>query len=348
MNFTQTIFYPISAVYSSIIRVRNLLFNKGILKSEKVSAKVISIGNLTVGGSGKTPTVIYVLELLKKNGYKPAVLSRGYRRKSKGYLFVSDGDNIFTNVDKSGDEIYLVTTECKVPAAVCEKRVEGAKNLLKDSNCDSIVLDDAFQHRWIKRDLDIIVFDQRFLTAQKRYQQRLLPIGLLREPMKSCSRADIIIINKKFSEHKDFGNEIYKFFSGKPVFYVGYKANAFVDVKKHTSYKTEEFIGQKSLVICGIARPHSFLSVLENNKIDISNKLLFTDHKEYSLKEINLIRKKFYDTNSYSVITTQKDAVKLQKYVKELDDIDIFYLHIEIEPENEEELNKMILNKLNK
>ena len=82
MNFTQTIFYPISAVYSSIMRVRNLLFNKGILKSEKVSAKVISIGNLTVGGSGKTPTVIYVLELLKKNGYKPAVLSRGYRRKT--------------------------------------------------------------------------------------------------------------------------------------------------------------------------------------------------------------------------------------------------------------------------
>ncbi|MFH0733102.1 MAG: tetraacyldisaccharide 4'-kinase [bacterium] len=348
MILSRLLLYPISIIYSLVIKVRNILFNKGLFKAVKVSANVISIGNITVGGSGKTPTVIYMIELLKSMGIKTGVLSRGYRRKTKGYLFVSDGNKIFANVADAGDEIYLAAEECKVPAAVCEKRVEGAQKLIKDAKVEAIILDDAYQHRWIYRDLNVLIFDQRFLVVSKENQQQMLPMGLMREPFKECKRADVILINRKFSPHKEIPVKISKNFGDKPVFYVGYKANSFVDIKNHTHYKLDDFIGQKSLVVCGIAKPHSFLSVLENNKIDISNKLLFTDHKDYESKEISLIRKKFYDTNSNSVITTQKDAVKLKKYSKELDDIDIYYLKIELIPEEKEKFEKLILNKLNR
>ncbi len=347
MNLTQLIFYPISLIYLLIIKIRNLFFNKGIFKSVKVGRKVISVGNISVGGTGKTPTVIYITKLLQQMGKKTAVLSRGYRRKSKGYLLVSDGNKIYENVETAGDEIYLVAEECNTIAAVAENRVLGAKKVIEKLNPDVIILDDAYQHRWINRDLNILLFDQRFLGENKKYQQKLLPIGLLREPFSEIKRADMIIINRKFSEAKQISSDITKYFGNIPVFYAGYKANCFIDIKRHIKYDIKDFIGQVSLVICGIARPHSFIAALEGIGIDVSNKLIFVDHKDYDLKEINLIRKKFYDTNSYSVITTQKDAVKLKNFSRELDDIDIYYLHIDLVPDDKENFDKIIIDKIN-
>ncbi len=344
MNFTQLLFYPVSLIYSLVIKIRNMFFDKGLFKSGKVKSKVISVGNISVGGTGKTPTVIYITKLLQQIGKKTAVLSRGYRRKSKGYLLVSDGITIFENAETAGDEIYLVAEECNTIAGVCENRVEGAKKIIKNSNPDVIILDDAYQHRWIHRDLNILLFDQRFLGENKTYQQKLLPIGLMREPFTESKRADMIVINRKFSEPKEINKNITKHFGNIPVFYVGYKANYFVDIKSHTKYATKDFIGQVGLVICGIARPHSFIAALESIGIDVSNKLIFVDHKDYDLKEISLIRKKFYETNSYSVITTQKDAVKLKKFSRELDDIDIYYLHIDLVPDDKERFDNKILD----
>ncbi len=347
MNFTQLLFYPISLAYFVIIKLRNMFFDKGIFKVGKVKSKVISVGNISVGGSGKTPMVIYLTKLIKENGKKPAVLSRGYRRKSKGYLFVSDEEKIYKDVESAGDEIYLVAEECGVITAVSENRFYGAKKLIDQANPDVIILDDAYQHRWIHRDLNILIFDQRFLGENKVYQQKLLPIGIMREPFAECKRADMIIINRKFDEPKKISENITKYFNNIPVFYAGYKANYFVDIKTHVNYEIKEFIGQKSLVVCGIAKPHSFIAALEKIGLDVSNKLIFVDHKYYDLKEINLIRKKFYETNSYSVITTQKDAVKLKQFAIELDDIDIYYLHIELLPDDKENFDNKILNIIN-
>ncbi len=347
MNFTQLLFYPVSLIYLLVIKIRNIFFDKGIFKAGKVKCKVISVGNISVGGSGKTPTVIYLTKLLQSIGKKTAVLSRGYRRKSKGYLYVSDGSQVFETAETAGDEIVLVAEECNTIAAVCENRFEGAKKIIENDYPDVIILDDAYQHRWIHRDLNILLYDQRFLGDNKKYQQKLLPIGLLREPFNQSKRADMIIINRKFSQPKNINKNITKYFGNVPVFYAGYKANYFVDVKTHAKYETKDFIGQVSLVICGIAKPHSFISALETLGIDVSNKLNFVDHKDYDLKEISLIRKKFYETNSYSVITTQKDAVKLKKFSRELDDIDIYYLHIDLVPDDKENFDKKVLNILN-
>ena len=334
---------PFVVLYSVIIRTRNMFFDKGIFKTTKVDAKVISVGNLVVGGAGKTPAVILVTEELKKMGKKTGILSRGYRRTTKGYQFISDGNKFFKTVQEAGDEICLASSECMVPAAVAEKRVDGAKQFLKDAELDVIVLDDAYQHRWIHRDLNILVFDQKFLRVAGRMDQQLLPLGLMREPFTEAKRADLVIVNRKFSKKEELPKKILRYFEGKTIVHAYYKATGFYDVKDHKFYEMDEFKGQKSLVVCGIARPHSFLNVLKQNQIDLKNKLIFRDHKTYDMKEIQAIRKEFYDTNSYSVLTTQKDAVKLIDFSKEFDDIDIYYLKIEMIIEEKD----LFLNKLN-
>lgn len=356
LDFLRVILSPLVFVYMFITKIRNWLFDKNIFRVIKVDAKIISVGNLTVGGSGKTPAVMMISEMLKTKKKKVGVLSRGYGRNSFGYIYVSDGEKIKTSVDECGDEMYFMSDELKVPTAVAERRVDGAKRFIKDSGVDTIILDDAFQHRWIYRDVDVVIIEQSFLNkvGQFRFiefplgiEQRMLPLGLMREPFSSLNRASVVIINRKFSERTKIPKKLKKYFEDKQVFTGYFVAKGIYDVKTHHFFNTNEFQGQKSLLVCGIARPESFLKALEKNNIDITNKMIFPDHKNYTLKEVQDIRKKFYDTNSYSVLTTQKDAVKFTKYSKELDDIDIYYLKIELKLDEEEKFNELILKSIN-
>jgi tetraacyldisaccharide 4'-kinase len=347
MNLLRIILLPLVPVYAAVISIRNWFFDKNVFNSKKVNAQVISIGNITVGGSGKTPLVIYLTNLLKKEGQKVGVLSRGYGRRSSGYLLVSDGEKIFSKVEDCGDEIYHTVKECRVPAAVSEKRVSGAEKFIAETGINTIVLDDAFQHRWIGRDINLVICEQRFLNTANFINHSLLPTGNLREPFNSLQRADVIIINRKFSEPTEIPKKILRFFEGKNIYRAKYKAVKFVDVIKNIEYKIEDFTGQKSLLVSGIANPYSFINALRQSKVDTQNQIIFKDHKDYTHKEIQQIRKKFYSTNSYSVLTTGKDAVKLSKFSNELDDIDVYYLKIELQMDEEENFKKFILSRLN-
>lgn len=336
MNLFKLILYPLIPVYAFVISLRNFLFDKNVFKSRPVNAKVYSVGNITFGGSGKTPVTIYLTNLLKSGGKKVGVLSRGYGRKSIGYILVFNGRKFTTTVDKSGDEIYHTVLDCSVPAAVSENRVKGAERLISDTGVNTIVLDDAFQHRWIKRDVDILVIDQRFLTEDHFFINNLLPTGIMREPFSSIKRADVILINRKFMEKKDIPDDLKNFFEGKKIFTGYYKALSFFDVKHNTEHSIEEFQGQKSLVVSGIATPFSFLNILKQSKIDAQNRLIFKDHKRYNYNDVQRIRQLFYSTNSHSVVTTEKDAVKLTKFSREMDDIDIYYLKIKFALDDED------------
>jgi tetraacyldisaccharide 4'-kinase len=347
MDLLKILLYPLVPVYAVLIKARNWFFDKKIFKSQKVDARIISVGNITVGGSGKTPMVIYLSNLLKQQGIKAGVLSRGYGRKSKGYVLVSKGEQVLTTVDLCGDEIYHTAQECKVPAAVSENRVIGAERLIKETNVNTIILDDAYQHRWIDRDINLLLCEQRFLYDNSFTNQNLLPTGIMREPFDSIKRADAVIINRKFSEKKEIPDQLKKYFENKKQFTACYNAIGFYDVKKKINYKIEEFEGQKGLVVSGIANPYSFINVLKKTNVDTQNQIIFRDHKDYTLKEVQRIRKEFYSTNSHSVVTTEKDAVKLSKYSKELDDIDIFYLKIELEIDEPENFKEFLLKKFN-
>lgn len=347
MKVLKILLIPLVPVYALIIGLRNLFFDKSVFKSKKVNAKVVSVGNLTIGGSGKTPFVIYLTNLLKESGYKPSVLSRGYGRTTKGYLLVSKNGEPLTEVQNCGDEIYQTVIECKVPAAVCENRVEGAKKLLEEVETNIIVLDDGFQHRWIDRNLDIVLFDQKFLLDKSLFNQSLLPLGIMREGFNSLHRSDAIIINRKFCKEPD-KNLIERLrIYNKPIFTAYYKAISFVDMTRKTEYSLEEFNGQESLVISGIANPTSFLSILKDVGVNTENKIIFRDHKNYTLKEVQQIRREFYQTNSHSVVTTEKDAVKLLQFSREFDDIDIFYLKIALCMDDEESLKRYLSEKIN-
>jgi tetraacyldisaccharide 4'-kinase len=342
MNFLRIILLPTVPAYAIITWIRNFLFDKNIFKNIKVNAKIISVGNITVGGSGKTPATIYITELLKKNGMNVGVLSRGYGRKSRGYVLVSDGRDILTSVGKSGDEIYHTVLDCKVPAAVSENRVLGAEKLIDETGVNTIVLDDAFQHRWIDRDLDIVVIEQRFLTDESFFVKSLLPTGTMREPFRSLRRADAVIINRKFTTLKNIPVKFSQYFRDINIFNGFYEAIGFYDLKSNTQFGLDEFEGQKSLVVSGIARPYSFLNVLSQTKVDTENKLIFRDHKHYTYKDVQMIRKAFYSTNSHSVVTTEKDAVKLTNFSKELDDIDIYFLKIKFKMDDEDSFKGFI------
>ncbi len=346
LDAARIILYPLSPVYSWVMTVRNKLFDAGVFRQQKVDAKVISVGNLTVGGTGKTPLVIYITKLLKQSGYNPGVLSRGYGRKGSGYLLVSDGNSIRAGVQETGDEIYQTSIECKVPAAVSESRVPGAKKLIEDTGVQTIVLDDAFQHRWIARDADILIIEQRFLRSRNRLRRSVLPTGMLRESFSGAQRADIIVLNRKFSTPKAIPVQYAKYFAGIPMFTARYRGSGFVDVKTNEVFPVEEFIGQKSLVISGIANPVSFFSALKLMNIDTSNKMIFKDHFDYNEEEIQRIRRAFYNANTHSVITTQKDAVKLKAFEESLDDIDIYYLKIEMVFDDPDGFKKEVLKRI--
>lgn len=347
MKFVRFILIPFVPVFVFIVKLRNLLFDKNVLKSDSVSAKIISVGNINIGGSGKTPLVIFLANLLKNEGKKIGVLSRGYGRKSKGYLLVSDGKKIHADASTCGDEIILTANECEVPCAVSEKRIDGAKKLVSDQHVDVIVLDDAFQHRWIKRDVDLLICEQRFLISPDFFDHYLLPAGSMREPFSAIERADAVIINRKFSQPREIPDDVNKYFVNKKIFNSFYSARGFIDIKRKTEYKLSEFEGQKSLVVCGVANPYSFFTALKQTNVDTENYLVFRDHKFYTEKEIQKIRKMFYATNSHSVVTTQKDAVKLSAYQDELDDIDIFYLKIDLVMDDVKSFKEFLLSKTN-
>jgi len=346
MKIVRFILIPFVPLFALIVKLRNKLFDKEIFRAESVDAKVVSVGNINIGGSGKTPLVIFLINLLKNEGKRVGVLSRGYGRKSKGYILVSDGKKILTDVESCGDEILLTAKECSVPSAVSEKRIDGAKKLISDQRVDTIVLDDAFQHRWIKRDVDLLICEQRFLISPDFFDHYLLPAGSMREPFGSIERASAVIINRKFSQLREIPDDVKKYFTNKKIFNVYYSAKGFVDIKRETEYNLSEFEGQKSLVVCGIANPYSFFTALRQTNVDTENYLIFRDHKYYTNKEVQRIRKMFYTTNSHSVVTTQKDAVKFSEHQNELDDIDIFYLKIELMMDESSSFKEFLLNKI--
>lgn len=346
LDLLRVLLLPFVPVYALVTWVRNMLFDKGIFKSTAVERPVISVGNLTVGGSGKTPLVIFLAELFKKNGLQPGVVSRGYGRTTKGYLLVADNSGIRRTPEESGDEIYQTAVECAIPAAVGEKRVEAVSGILKETGVGCVILDDAYQHRWIQRDVNLLIIAQRFLVDENPLRRTLFPTGNLREPFNRAERADAVIINRKFTEKKEIPERLLQHFRGKKIFNAWYEPLYFVDIKNGKHYDPADFTGQKSLCVSGIANPYSFFSALQQLKINTDNKMIFIDHKAYSVKEVEKIRKFFYSTNAFSVVTTQKDAVKLAKFSRELDDIDIYYLKIRLRLDEEKEFEQFILDKI--
>ena len=330
VRFIRLLLFPFSIVYGLITYIRNVLYDLNIFNSYTIPFKSICVGNLSVGGTGKTPHVMFLIN--KLIGEKSvAVLSRGYGRKTKGFRYVTTSDNALNVGDEPLSYAFRFTN--KIIVSVCESRVFGVKKLLNEQKLDLIILDDAFQHRRIKAGMNILLTEY----ASPYFADIMLPTGNLREYKRGVNRADILIITKcpdnidleekeRFIQRSEF-DATKVFFSiikyGLP--------NSFTNV----NYCENATI----LLVTGIANPMPLVKHV--TKKNVIESLFFPDHHSFSLMDIQKIHTKFDGIPSQEklILTTEKDYMRLKDRLGdlELEKYPWFYLPIEISIDREEE-----------
>ena len=313
---------PFSLIYGMIIRMRNELYDKKIFRSAKFDFPLICVGNLAVGGTGKTPMVEYLFSILEKK-YKTATLSRGYKRKTKGFLIASEK----SKASEIGDEPMQIHKKFRgITVAVAEERVIGIPQLLFEKPAtEVIILDDAFQHREVAAELNILLTDYNNLYSK----DFLLPAGSLRDSKKSSERADIIIVTKCKSnltevEKRAIINEL-KPTLNQDIFFTTIKYENPYHLFSAQKYSLEP--QTNVLLVCGIANPKSIESELSPRLASLKM-LRFKDHHNYDSVDIKRIKDEFskIDSSNKIIITTEKDAARLTAFEDELKDFAIFAL----------------------
>ena len=303
---------PFSWIYGSIVRFRNWLFDMGLKKSKSFSIPIISVGNITVGGSGKTPHVEYLIRLLHDKT-KIAVLSRGYKRKSHGYVLAEES----TTMPEIGDEPFQMHQKFSdIYVAVDAKRARGIENLQNDEatkDVDVVLLDDAFQHRYVKPGINILLVDYHRLIIY----DKMLPAGRLREPLSGKNRADIVIITKCPKDLKPMefrvltkAMDLYPF---QKLYFTSIDYDTPKGVFEEKQIELDKLQDYHVLLLTGIASPKQMEHDLKPMTKDITN-LSFGDHHSFKGKDIDRINDAFESMpEPRIIITTEKDAVRLRE-----------------------------------
>ncbi|MGL6120648.1 MAG: tetraacyldisaccharide 4'-kinase [Fusobacteriaceae bacterium] len=314
-------------IYYLITSLRNKLYDRKIFKIKEVpGVEVICVGNITVGGTGKTPGVQFFVKKLEKMGRKVAVVSRGYKGKRKeDPLLVSDGHKIFAEVKESGDEPYIHALNLKVPIVVSRDRYKGCMFAKKHYDVDTIVLDDGFQHRKLKRDRDIILIDATNPFGWKA----LLPKGTLREDFKTAAkRATEFIITKADLVSEKEVEKIKRYLKQstmKNVSVAKHGVTSLCDIKGNA--KPLFWVsGKKVLLFSGLANPLNFEKTVISLNPKYIERIDFIDHHDFKIEDLKRIKEKAEDIKADYIITTEKDFVKLPENI---DMKNLFVLKIE-------------------
>lgn len=320
--------YALSIVYGFFVGARIFLYEIGALKAVRAGCKVISIGNITAGGSGKTPITMKIAAFLKARGKKAVILSRGYKRKKTGMVIVSDFNGVLASHEDAGDEAYLMAEKLKgVPVIVSADRAEAARHAIKEFSADAIILDDGFQHLRLARDVNVVLIDggKRFGAGY------LLPRGVLREPISGLSRADCFMIKGGGEPLPEIEG------TGKPVFGFSYKPSMLRSSDGRE--RPLEFLRRKKVaMVSGIASPESFEATVKELGATIDKVFTYPDHYAYSKEDVFEITAGVKGLDA--VITTEKDIVKLNGiWPKE---VLLLAISIEVEIENEEGFFELI------
>lgn len=322
----RVLLLPFALVYGGIVSLRNWLYTKNYLKSVVFNLPIICVGNLSLGGTGKSPMVEYILSILS-NDYKVATLSRGYKRKTKGYALA----NKYTTALEIGDEpMQFHIKYPTVAVAVGERRIEAVAQLIQDvPNLQAIVLDDAFQHREISSNFNLLLTEFDNLYCDDVF----IPTGDLRDERKSAKRANVIIVTKC---PNDLSSEMREEILEK-LYPTSHQQVFFTTIAYGTPYHiydpNEQWIltlRDEVLLVCGIANPLPLKNYLHENT-HTYYQLSYSDHHIFSIEDLNEIREKYNQINSKSklILTTEKDAVRLVKYTEELKDIPLYVLPIQ-------------------
>ena len=295
-------------MYGAGVRARNWLFDNGFFRIRRVFVPVISVGNLSTGGTGKTAFVEYIACVLRDRGKRVAVLSRGYRRVSKGYLVVSNGMQRCAESFAAGDEPAQMSRNLeRVIVAVDEDRVRGATRLINEFHPEVILLDDGFQHRWLGRSLDVVL-----LTASELLNTtRLLPAGAWREPLKALGRADLLVISG-FADKDEYSRaaaRVQRF--GKPVIGIKKIMKGVVSAVSDKLVRPDDVKG-RYVAFSGIGNPAGFERSLKEYLGDPLALEVFEDHHWYSDSDLHRLERLAKNSGAEYLVTTQKDAVRLE------------------------------------
>jgi|WetSurMetagenome_2_1015567.scaffolds.fasta_scaffold168104_2 tetraacyldisaccharide 4'-kinase len=325
MKSARLLLLPFSLLYWLVVVLRNWFFDIGILRTTKASVPVISIGNISTGGVGKTPIVEMLIEKLGNNR-RVSVVSRGYGRKSTGTVVVSDGRGIMASIEDAGDEPSQLTEKFShLIVVVDEKRVRGALKAV-ELGAEIVLLDDGFQHQYLHRDLNLVV-----MTAEEiENGDWLLPTGNRREPMSSLKRADALIITRcadreqfeqaKRTIEKRFKTSLhpYKFFKEKRIFGVQTKWKSFTHASTHEKVESNSFVGKRIIAVSGIGNPKTFESLLVDSGMKIVKHFVFSDHHWFSDEDVRSIVHARKELGVDFILTTEKDAVRLRGQFSEI------------------------------
>ena len=296
--------WPFSLIYWLILQLRYFVYFIGIKHVQIFKTPIISIGNLTVGGTGKTPMVHFIAEELKELYPKIAIISRGYGRKSNGFQLVHDGNEMKSNPEIAGDEPFLLANllgNCII--AVDENRVNAIHIMEKKFHPDLIILDDGFQQLGIQKDIDILL-----LNSSKSYSElSLLPMGFGRETKKQIQRSSLMILTKT-NEFK-LPNWVKKIDYKKEVYATKFEYEIWEYSKKQ--YKKIKILKDNVFAFCGIGDPNSFKIGLISKQISFVEFVVFKDHEPYSNKTIQQLNHQIQNFGVNNIITTEKDIVKL-------------------------------------
>ena len=322
--------FPLVLLYWCVVFCRNLFYELNFFIVHKINCKVVSIGNLTLGGTGKTPMVIFLAALFKNLDKKVAILSRGYGRETKGMLLVTRGDgDVLCAWKDCGDEPYMIANKLKgVPVLVDENRYRGGLYLAENFNPDIIIMDDGFQHRALHRDLDIVLVN----GGDSVRNHRLLPYGALREPWGNIIRADAVIITKEKPSPliKRKVDE-----TSLPQLY----AKSIPTVRYPFSFSSKEGLDKKVFIISGLGNPKFFEKTVKHMGYEICGIKNFPDHYHYKRKDLNKVELLARESGVSQVLTTEKDWVKLKDLKP---DIAFGIVDIDIRIQDEETLKKII------
>jgi tetraacyldisaccharide 4'-kinase len=292
---------PLAGIYSAAVAVRNHLFDRGSLQILRLEKPVVSVGNISMGGSGKTPFVIVLGELLKQRGIAFDVLSRGYRRNTTGVLVVEPNGS----ARDFGDEPLLISRRLQVPVIVGESRYQAGRLAEQTFNSQLHILDDGFQHRGLARDFDIVL-----LTVDD-FDDRPIPAGRLREPLSALDRANAIVLPAGAAPDRSV-------LRGKPVWHVQ-RAISFSEAPS------------SPVAFCGIARPEQFFAQLHAGGITPAAEIRFRDHHAYTQRDLQRLLTLRNELNAGGFATTEKDAVNLGIFLDQLQPLAIARLEVTLD-----------------
>jgi tetraacyldisaccharide 4'-kinase len=342
--FLRWLLKQLSRLFGAIVQVRLWLYNHGIFRHHTLGCQVVSVGNLTVGGTGKTPIVEVFARSLQKSGRTVAVLSRGYKKAKPPFwervvrkltladrrnppLVVSDGERLLLNSAAGGDEPYMLASNLPAVAVLVDKnRVKSGRYAIKRLGCDTLILDDGFQYLSLKHRLDIVLVDR----TNPFGNGHMLPRGLLRERIRNIKRASFIFITKcDGTSTEDLQKELRRLNPHAEISECRHCPRHFQNVYTGEKKPLDIVKGKDAAAISGIAAPGGFEEELERLGAKVIYHKRYADHHRYSQQEIIDIINKSIKRDAQMIITTEKDAVRFPKMERR--DIPIYFLRVEIE-----------------